>query len=93
MSTSRGVRMEQVRRAMLAALLAGSLLLPPTATAADQDAKKPAQQTAGAVKASGSGAQHKISPYVKAMRDRAANTAHRPKLWLSARGAQKAKSR
>jgi len=83
------------RRGALAGLLAGSLLLLPVlALAAGEDVNEPKQTTAAGVKPSGGSAQHKISPYAKASRERAQalKPEHRGTLRLSVRGAQKASS-
>jgi hypothetical protein len=81
------------RRGALVALLAGSLMLPVLALAAGQGASRP-EQTAAAATPQGS-APHKVSPHIKASRDRAQapKPEHRTKLQLSARGVQKAGSR
>jgi len=84
------------RRVALAGLMAaGSLLLPVLARAAGDAVHEPEQTTAAGVKPSQGGAQHKISPHLKARLERAQaqKPEHRPNLRLSVRGAQKASRR
>jgi len=83
------------RSGALAGLVAGSLLLLPVlALAAGEDVNEPKQTTAAGVKPSEGSAQHKVSPYAKASRERARalKPEHRPKMRLPVRGAQKASS-
>jgi hypothetical protein len=83
------------RRGALAGLMAGSLLLPVLARAAGDEVHEPKQTTASGVKTPQGGAQHKISPHLKARRERAQaqKPEHRPNFRLSVRGAQNASSR
>jgi hypothetical protein len=81
------------RRGALVGLVAGTLLLLPVlALAAGHVASKPEQTAAATPQGS---APHKVSPHIKASRDRAQGPKpeHRTKLLLSARGVQKAGSR
>ena len=75
---------------LLVVLLAGGLLAPGPAVAARQRAG--AEQARAAEAKPSEGAQQKISPHLKASRERAAQAQkpeHRRKLRLSVRGAQK----
>jgi hypothetical protein len=81
-------------RGALAGLMAASLLLPVLARAAGDEVHEAKQATAAGVKPSQGGAQHKISPHLKARRERAQaqKPERRPTFRLSVRGAQKASS-
>jgi len=78
----------------LAGALAGSLLLSAPAVAAGKVASKP-RPAAGAAKSPKASTTHKVSPYVRAARERslAAKPGHQPKLRLGVRGAQNARGR
>lgn len=84
-----------LRRGALTVLLAGAWLPPGVALAAGREVKAPNPTAAAAAKPSEGSAQLKISPYVRASRERARarRLEHEPKLRLSVRGAQKASGR
>lgn len=81
---------QRVLPGVVAGLLAASLLLPGLVLAAGKKADKP-QQPAAAAATTSPGTGHKVSPYVRASRERAlaSKPGHRPRLHLSARGAQR----
>jgi hypothetical protein len=67
-------------------------MLPVLALGAGKDASKPKPATAAGVSPTNGSAPHKVSPYIKASRDRALGPRpeHQTKLQLSVRGVQKA---
>lgn len=85
---------QRTRSRVVAGLLAASLLLPGLVQAAGKKAEEP-QQPAAAAATTSQRTGHKVSPYVRASRERAlaSKPGHRPRLHLSARGAQKAQGR
>jgi hypothetical protein len=85
----------RILRGARAGLVAGGLLLPGLALAAGQDASRPGQAAARAATPSQGVAPDKVSPYIKASRERALapRPEHQTKLQLAVRGTQKAGNR
>lgn len=83
------------RRVALAGLMAAGSLLPVQARAAGDAVHEPERTTTAGVKPTHGGAQHKISPHLKARLERAQaqKPEHRPNLRFSVRGTQKASRR